>query len=596
MPRMPRPSQEVVIPTPALVASAVRYDGKSARIYQPRQDWQKEAYRHYSICGEARFAAAFFGQALSRAVLKVARKTANGPEVRTSGRAHSLLEALFNGKDGQAQMLNALGVHLTIAGECYLVGRTVENKDVWEVISVMEMSNSGETWTINYGDGHPPVVLTKKDVIIRIWQPNPAKRIEADSPFRSLLPILTEIEWLTRHIFAQTSSRLAGAGLLFLPQDMTFPPPPVKDGEEPPATTNEADAFMLMLADAMLTPIKEPDSPSAMVPPVILAPADSIDKAKLMHFWSELDDAALTMRQEAIHRFALGMDLPPEQVTGMSSNNGTGGGTSNGVSHWGAWQIEESTIKFHIEPMLELVCNALIIGYIRPLTNDVNDLVIFDTSALRLRPDRSKEAFQLYDRGALSKKRLLEENGFNPDNDMMDDEEFKQFILRKIAGGSATPEMVQAALALLGVTLPIVPPTEDSEDTREARPSPSLVDHPTRPRTPGEGSAPPPALVAASEGLVFRALERAGNRIRQATQSKPPGVPSYEMHTLHECNGSAEKYLEDAWSCAGQVLAGIVEDPEVTVQTLNAYCLSLMAEQQPHTRERLTKWLARTAA
>jgi hypothetical protein len=63
------------------------------------------------------------------------------------------------------------------------------------------------------------------------------------------------------------------------------------------------------------------------------------------------------------------------------------------------------------------------------------------------------------------------------------------------------------------------------------------------------------------------------------------------MHTLHECNGSAEGYLTDAWSCAAQVLDGIA-DVDKTVQTLNAYCLSLMAEQQPHSRERLTKWLA----
>ena len=80
------------------------------------------------------------------------------------------------------------------------------------------------------------------------------------------------------------------------------------------------------------------------------------------------------------------MDLPREQIMGMSSNSGTGGGNSNGVSHWGAWQIEESTIKFHIEPMLELICNALTIGYLRPLTEAVDTFVTYNTKKLRLRP------------------------------------------------------------------------------------------------------------------------------------------------------------------------------------------------------------------
>lgn len=59
--RKPEPVQAVVIPTNSVVASAQRYPGKAPRIYVPKQDWQHECYRHYAICGEARFAARFFG-------------------------------------------------------------------------------------------------------------------------------------------------------------------------------------------------------------------------------------------------------------------------------------------------------------------------------------------------------------------------------------------------------------------------------------------------------------------------------------------------------------------------------------------------------
>src|SRR3982751_4301857 len=112
MPRRTR--QPPVIPTSALVASSTRYPGKSARIYQPRQDWQRECYRHYAICGEARFAARFFGNACSRAVLATATIIDGVPREDETGPATDSLAALFNGQDGQTQMLDAIGVHLTI--------------------------------------------------------------------------------------------------------------------------------------------------------------------------------------------------------------------------------------------------------------------------------------------------------------------------------------------------------------------------------------------------------------------------------------------------------------------------------------------------
>jgi hypothetical protein len=597
MPRQPK-KQQVVIPTTSLVASAVRYSGKSARIYQPNKDWQHECYRHYAICGEARFAAKFMGQALSRAELSVAKKAKDGPKKQTSGSAYETLADLFNGKDGQAQMLDALGTHLTIAGECYLVGRQEDGEDVWEIVSVVEMHVSGDRWTILYGDGAKPILLKDTDVIIRIWLPNPARRIEADSPFRSLLPVLSEIEWLTRHIFAQTQSRLTGAGILFLPQEMTFPPPPEVDGK-PQKVNNEAEGFMLTLADGMLEPIKDPSSPAATVPITVTAPGEHIDKAKLMHFWSELDGKALEMRQAAISRFADGMDLPREQIMGMSSNAGTGGGRSNGVSHWGAWQIEESTIKFHIEPMLELICNALTIGYLRPLTEKTDEFVTYSTERLRLRPDRSRESLELYDRGLLKPEIPVEENGFKKDQ-MPDDEEFKFWLLKRIASGSATPEQVQAALSLIGIELPVQPAALPGPPgvPRETPPPPTLEDHPTRPRTPedpGGSDSELPALLAASDALVWRALERAGNRIRQKAGVKPPGVPAYEIHTLYQCNGDAAEFLSDAWSCAPQVLDGIA-DVETTIQTLDSYCKALLHQQQPHTREALADWLTKVGA
>lgn len=608
-PKVPTPTANLpVIPTNSLVASAVRYTGKVPRIHNVQnQSWQLECYRHYAICGEARVAARFFGRALSRALLTTVRTTDGKSQVVRDGDVAALLDDLFNGKDGQAQMLESIGIHLTIAGECYLIGRAANTTDgdgnvmseeeIWEIVSVMEVKVNGQDWAIDYGDGHGLIPLTDTDTVIRIWQPNPAKRIEADSPFRSLLPILTEIEWFTRHIFAQLSSRLAGAGILFLPQGMTFPQPPEQEGRDT-SQFNEADLFMLALGEAMMTPINDPSSPAALIPLIVTAPAETIDKARLMTFWSELDANSKDMRAEAIQRFAVGMDLPVEQILGMSSNSGTGGGSSNGVSHWGAWQIEESTIKMFIEPMLELVINALSVGYIGVFAPAATDAIGGDTSALRLRPDRSKEAMELWTAGAISTAKMLQENGFDVE-DMPDETEVKMHFLRKIASGSATPEQVEAALSMLGIELNSKRYELEQGDTRETRPDPSLEDHPTRPRTPGEDAPivtelpdPSAALLAACDGLVYRALEKAGNRVINArTRGKDKGqVDALRAHCDVEIEGQVPRLFANAFDYAPRLLDGIADPDEIT-PILYSYCLDLYDIKEPHTKERLAERL-----
>lgn len=591
--------REPTVAAPATVmASAVRFPG-TTKVYQMYQDWQREAWRFYDITGELRFAANYVANVLSRATLvagKRSRTEATSDPDKSSPKAQAAMAALFDGPEGQASMLSALGLHMTVAGEGYLVGRNDPGlgHEVWEVVGTQEMRNRGNSWYIDYGiTGMKQVPLSDEDVVVRVWRPHPRRRIEADCPVRALLPVLTELEYLTRHIFAQVTSRLAGAGIMFLPQSMKFPAPPVG------VNMTELDAFMAMLGEAMLTPIKDPGNAASIVPVAVTVPDELVGKAaELMHFWTELDQHAVELRTEAIRRFALGMDLPPEIVLGTAS-------TGSSANHWTAWQIEEASIKVHIEPLLQLICDALTTGYLIPATGDPTDAVLFDTSNIRLRPDRSKEALELFDRGQLDGMALRRETGFI-EADAMDGEELKQWLLRKVASGSTTPDQVAAALRALGVPL-----DGGGASPSQARPTPSLDGHPQRGMpdqvvrqgpAPGRaavprarrpiGSPPRPEAIAASEALVFRALERAGNRIRSNAGVRVPNVTANETYLYVRTNpAQVAKLLEDAWTCAPKVLDAIVDDVPELVSCLDNYCRSLLVGQTPHTRDALTAWL-----
>jgi len=149
----------------------------------------------HAICGEARGLHDSW-VALSRTTPSASPvKEIRGPRLSRDGTTHEPLKDLFNGKDGQAQMLESIGIHLTIAGECYLIGRTTRTEDedgniydqgeVWEIVSVLEVKVTGTNWSIDYGDGHPVVNLSEGRHC-HSYLATKSRQAQADSPFRSL--------------------------------------------------------------------------------------------------------------------------------------------------------------------------------------------------------------------------------------------------------------------------------------------------------------------------------------------------------------------------------------------------------------------------
>lgn len=614
---------------------------------QIAKDWQVEAYRQTRLCGEARYAAVLFANIAARAEIGIsepqslARKpvwVSQGPEVEA-------LAELVPDVRARSKLIRDYMIHRTIAGECYLIARKrvdtdpgympppdgwdtwdaylrdnlrsidpldfdedeIESEDpnvanpIWEIVAVTELQKVGETWRVKHDNGNW-LDLSPDDPVIRMWNPDPSDRREAWSPFRALLPTLKEIEWLTAHIFRQVRSRLMSAGVWFLPNNLTFPDPPpdsMEGGAEAIAQLNEAERFMLSLAASGMY---ELDMEEVSFPSIVMADEAalaSVDQEKLIQFWSDIDDKAMLLRSDAIRRFALGMDLPPEQTLGSSglavSNSG---GSAGSVNHWGEWAKEEQTINNHVEPALDDFVQVLTISYLRTAVEDSVLVVAYDTASLRLRQDRSKEALELHDKGLLKGSVAIRENGFDPENDMMDDDEFKKWLLVRVAGGSATPEQVNESLKMLGVILNV-----DFESQKQlAKPAPGQPgpneprnrdDHPYEgpPRVQHDHSdAPFSALAASCEALVLRALEKAGNRLLndgKRGRDKDRTTPPHEAHLVASVTRT---FIPDEFDFSlGQILMADMpfKDFEALTRKLGVYCASLYNTGQSYSREAL---------
>ena len=139
----------------AVVASAKRLavTGKNSE-RKPRNEtgWQERAWMWYDVIGEFRFACAWVGNVLSRAVLHVQH---NGERTEV-GDAVDALNALFGGAEGQKEMFRQLGIQFTVAGEGYIVGEDGGEKpdDQWFVVAASELTKSGDDWKIGKKADH----------------------------------------------------------------------------------------------------------------------------------------------------------------------------------------------------------------------------------------------------------------------------------------------------------------------------------------------------------------------------------------------------------------------------------------------------------
>src|SRR5690606_20599607 len=106
---------------------------------------------------------------------------------------------------------------------------------------------------------------------------------------------------------------------LVLPDDIDFATPGENGNSE--STLSNAQLFLDELMATMSAAKQSPDSPAAMVPILLQANAESLDKIKHITFWTQLDEKARDFQTQAIGRLALGLDMPPEILMGSADTN-----------------------------------------------------------------------------------------------------------------------------------------------------------------------------------------------------------------------------------------------------------------------------------
>lgn len=532
------------------------------------------AWDFYETIPEVGAYADWTGNTLSSAQLFAGKRGPDGTVERApdTSRAAQLVASIAGGPDGQSVLLGDYGTQQAVAGDCWLIIVPDPEADSfaddrWLILSTEEVSQQRGKIKAQI-DGvdveipeYDPDAAEDADtpIAIRIWNQSPRRHLQATSPVIRSVAVLEELRLLNAAVAAIARSRITGRGVLLVPAGTRFPAQPGQEQAE--------DSLMETFIEVASTAIREPESAAATVPIVLEVPGDLISGVQWLQFSSEFDALAVTLREEAIRRFATGADIPPEVLLGTGQ-----------VNHWSAWQLAAEALRTGAEPKLGRFCQALTTEWMRPLLQAESDpeadewMVWYDTASLRASSNKGASALEAYKLGIIGGPAARRELGFTED----DAPENEDTATTTTEGNELTVADTQTPPAI-GLA------------------ASSVLDD----LTAGSDAA----LAAAVDGLIWNALTVAGDKImrtpmcpRSDRASAKVLVASASVHVRHPVTAAdvnSYNLLHRAWDRVPEIAARYGVDPVTLTAALDEYTTALLEVGAAHNFDDVPRLLTR---
>lgn len=529
------------------------------------------------------------------------------------------LQELFGTGETQAEMLYRWAVHLEVTGSTFIAGydNPHTGQRVWQSAAQPEIrfDLAGGAAEIKLPDGTDTWVRLDLGTdgassLIRMWRRDPAEAWLAATNLVSLRPILELILALTAAQTATANSRCAGAGLVGIPDSLQVQtgPAPGGGGSIQAGGVGSRD-FAGALTEAMLAPLENPGSASAVVPIVFTGPGDDIDKIKHFDWATAFAEQIPALIEQAITRLAIGMAIPPEVLKGFSD-----------VNHWNSFTIMDGAIQYSIAPRTELIAGALTTAFVRPMLaklgidDPMRYAVGYDLSQVTHKPDQSANGTIAWDKLLISDDAERRALGFD-DDDKPSDKERQRRLEEQLARTSS-----DIAAALLGIqidteqvttpTAPDAPPGQEQPTTGDQDEPAAAVDDAQRPSEERPADITRPALPASSrteadlaadvtaaalaeanawrmasmEQAALRALARCGhNLINRYGRGARPEVDGVDVREVHTVLKAYEEWADDMLSGAHYELRASTQGLDTdAVEIVDAYVRLLLTKMTPH--------------
>lgn len=318
-----------------------------------------------------------------------------------------------------------------------------------------------------------------------------------------------ELAILTLVVRARAISRLAGNGILFIPDNITVVAPKLPDGSPKPAENPRSDPLLAALIKAILAPIEDQGAASSVAPLLLRGNPEAGKEIRHISV-RDVQEAfpEIALRDQTIARLAISLDMPREDLEGIGD-----------VNHWGGWQIERDKWR-HVEPVANQMVEDFTTAILRPslIEEGVADpdrfVVMYDASEILTNPDRGEDAKQAFTFGVIGPKAYRSAMGWDEDD-------------------APTPEEIPTMLLFLGKTA--VEPDAPADDPEQDAPDDDTgEDDASAASSNGRGDQRVWALQAFADAMVIRHREIAGVRLKAKTKdtavlTRIAGVPNDQI-------------------------------------------------------------------
>lgn len=512
----------------------------------PRTTWQDEAWRFTKVIGELGYFVRWRANSCAQVRLVASEIDEDtgiptgsvDPDNAEGQQVVNLVKQIAGGPLGQKRLVKRAAACLTVAGELYICILQRPDGERWYAVSKREirqsdryvdMPNGGRAATvaIQLPDGEWHDYDPNTDAMFRVWNEAFDNATEADSPVRACLESLGEIERATKKIRNADRSRLINNGLLMVPSEASLPDS--IDSSNGPRRV--AASLQRMLLQAAEVSDRDENSMASVLPIVGAAPGEQLGKIAHIEFSKDTTKTAVDIRNDAIARVAMGLDMTPERLLGMGSNS----------NHWSAYLLADDDVRNHINPVMEVICQAIYDAtFVQILEAQGIDpakyTLWFDSSRLTADPDLVDEAKDAYAAKTIRSAALVEHLGL-PESSQYDwttDEGLAEWARDRISDDPAKIQLLA----------PLVPELADRELGPASQPNPfdQLPQMPAeQPLQPGaqepatEGNPPTEPQYSLVEDLfVNRALELAAKRrihtSDRSTHARLRHVPTHERN------------------------------------------------------------------
>lgn len=373
-------------------------------------EWQSEAAELYNLVPELRYGIYWIASSSSRAQLIVTKNPTSGEsepvEVPRDHPAWEALDELAPTAPEQSMLIYRIVTLMKLLGRWRLVGFDAGDQRQWLVVSEYDYRESASgVWVHDATTGREFELPSESVWSIPMLMPHPIRSSEPDAPTRALIPTLHELIDLSGHVQTAAKSRLAGAGLLLVPNSLSTVAPGQSTGVNPP----EGNPLMHSLIRTSQASLRSPTDVSRHLPVILEGNQEALNAVRHLTLATPFDERVDSLRTSAVRRIAIGLDLPTEVLSGMSDLN-----------HWTAWQVEASGQRVNIEPTLNFICRELTVKFLQPalesmgIPDAADYMVSFDDAGAQAEANKGDLALAAFELGLISPEAARDALGYKP--------------------------------------------------------------------------------------------------------------------------------------------------------------------------------------